>query len=283
MKTKFLLLIPIFFTSVYAVSELNENGKGKVLPNKPIAIESSVKVLKESSLSTVDVIKNSLKLNLPALKVDQINQTVIPGIFEITSGRKIFYTDGSGRYAIVGNLVDLDTKENLTMEKIEQLTMSDWNKLPLKIALKQVIGSGKYKIAVFSDPNCIFCKRLETEVISKLTDITVYYFLFPLPNHFNSKSDAQKILCSENPESTYISFMKDNISLPSKTECNNAQVLTQMLDVGKNIIHVEVTPTIVLNNGKIVHGVIPVDELNRLIIDAAPKLINIESLSSSTK
>ncbi len=279
MKTKFLLLVPIFFTSVYAFGELYE--KGKVLPNK--TIESSFKSVKESSLSTVEIIKNSLKLNLPALEVDQITQTVIPGIYEITSGRKIFYTDSSGKYAILGNLVDLNTKENLTMEKVEQLNMGDWGKLPLKIALKQVIGSGKYKIAVFSDPNCVFCKRLETEVISKLTDVTVYYFLFPLPNHFNSKSDAQKILCSENPESTFINFMKDNISLPSKTECNNAQVLTQMLDVGKNIIHVEVAPTIVLNNGKVVHGVIPADELNRMIIDAAPKLIDIKTLSSSKK
>jgi thiol:disulfide interchange protein DsbC len=51
--------------------------------------------------------------------------------------------------------------------------------LPLADAIKTVRGKGERVIAVFSDPDCPFCRRLETE-LDKLDNVTLYTFLYPL-------------------------------------------------------------------------------------------------------
>lgn len=221
----------------------------------------------------IEIIKSNLKTNLPDLKVEQVNPTAIPNLYEVVSGRKIFYVDSTGRYAILGNMVDLTNKQSITEARVKQLSVVDFRSLPLNIALKQTIGTGERKIAIFTDPDCPFCKRLETDTIPKLKNVTIYYFLFPLTSiHANAAIDSKKILCSENPDRAYLQWMTDSKALGNKTECANAKVLTQMQEVGKKVIQVEATPTIVLENGNIVAGLVPADYLGKLINDAHPPI-----------
>ncbi len=215
-------------------------------------------------------IKAALKKNLPELSVDQINKTPINGLYEVISGRKVFYVDATGNYAVLGNLVDLSTKKSLTEAKTQLLSKVDWSKLPLDIAIKQVIGDGSRKLVVFTDPDCPFCKRLEIETVSKLKDVTIYYFLFPLPMHSDAANKSKKILCSQNPEKALFSWLKDEKALPNNMSCKNAAKLEQMINTGKNVVQVDATPMIVLENGNVLSGLIPADYLNKLMTDAMP-------------
>ncbi len=212
-------------------------------------------------------ITSQLKSTLPLVKIDKISDTPITNVYEVTSMHKIFYVDGSGKYALIGNLVDLTTKTNLTQLAVESISIVSWQGLPLKIAIQKVIGNGKRKIAIFTDPECPFCKRLEQETVPNLKNVTIYYFLFPLSIHENAMSDSQKILCSETPEITYTNWMKNNKSLPSNTKCDNAKVLDTMISTG-NKIGIEHTPTIILTDGKVVPGLIPADYLNQLMANS---------------
>ena len=53
-----------------------------------------------------------------------------------------------------------------------------FEQLPLSDAVKTVHGAGQRRLAVFSDPNCPYCKQLEAELAS-LDNITIYTFLLP--------------------------------------------------------------------------------------------------------
>ena len=210
---------------------------------------------------------NNLNIYLPQLKVNQINTTNIPNIYEVISGHKVFYVDSSGRYLFLGNLVDLKTKLSLTEDKVAHLSVVNWQQLPLDIALRQVRGNGKQQLIVFTDPDCPFCKQLERDTLARLTNITIYYFLFPLSIHANAIVDSKKILCAANPSNTYLQWMMNNITLPQNTTCINSKKLLIMQEVGDNIIGVDVTPTIILPNGKIITGAIPVNNLIRIMRD----------------
>ena len=220
-------------------------------------------------LANADDISNkmisNLRLSLPELTIDQVNTTVIPNIYEVVSGRKVFYVDATGRYMILGNVVDLATKQSITQSRVEKLSMVDWKKLPLQLALKLVLGNGQRKIAVFTDPDCPFCRRLEQNTIPQLVNVTVYYFLFPLSIHANAQIDAKKIICSEVPEKTFSDWMRKDIPLPMTSNCKAITNLAIIQDLGKKVIGIEATPTIVLPNGRIVAGLIPADYLNKLI------------------
>jgi thiol:disulfide interchange protein DsbC len=218
---------------------------------------------------TVDNIKNVLKLELPELNVNSINPTQIPNLYEVVSGHKVFYVDSTGRYAILGNLVDLKEKESITQKQVQKLSTINWDDLPIKIALRKVIGDGSRKIAIFTDPQCPFCQRLEQDTVPNLKNVTIYYFLYPLPNHEYAKTYSMQILCSEMPEKNFSAWMKNKTTLPTKSKCDKSSVLEQMIKVGHDVVQVDATPTIVLPDGSIVTGLIPPDYLNKLIDDTS--------------
>lgn len=212
-----------------------------------------------------------LKKNLPELKISAINNTTIDGIYEVISGNKVIYVDKTGRYAFIGNLVDLEKKYSITEKTVIAISKVDWNKLPLKLALRLVIGNGSKRIAVFTDPECPFCKRLEQETLIKLNNVTIYYFLYPLSIHKNGIVDSKKILCSENPLSSYLNFMKNDKALPNTATCNNADSLNIIKAIADKYVHIDEAPTIVLPNGDVVTGLVPSDYLMQLINESLIK------------
>lgn len=226
-------------------------------------------------------LRASLKQSLPQLPVDQVNTSQISGFYEIISGRKVFYVDSSGRYAMLGNLVDLSAKKSLTEEKVKSLTFVDWNKLPTNIAIVKIIGSGQRKIAIFTDPDCPFCKRLDADILTKQKNLTIYYFLFPMAMHANAENDSKKIICAENPDLAYIDWMVNDKKLPIQNDCKRVANLEQMKKVGSQIVGIEATPTIILPNGQIISGLIPADYLDKLITDTSPATPGVASTSKT--
>lgn len=214
-----------------------------------------------NSIDQTSVIRSNLRNNLPDLVIDRILPLPVPGIYEIDSGRKVFYVDSTGKYAFVGNLLDLSSKTNLTEPRVRDLSYIDWRNLPIELAIRRIIGKGQHRIAIFTDPDCPFCKRLENETIPKLDNVTIYYYLFPLPIHTRAADDAKRILCAENPGQVFESYMAQGRPLPKNSQCNNAAKLAKMQEIGNNIVQVSGTPTIILPNGKIISGLIPADYL----------------------
>ncbi len=213
----------------------------------------------------IDLIKKNLQTNLPDLTIDQIISTPFTGVYEVDSGRKVFYVNSTGNIALIGNMLDLTTKTSYTEQRSNDLNKIEWSKLPLDLAIRRVIGNGAESIAIFTDPDCPFCKRLEAETTAKLKDVTIYYYLYPLSIHPNAADDSKKILCAENPESSMLAFMAKGKPLGKNNNCNNANKLDKMQLVANKVVQVTATPTIILPNGKIISGLVPADYLSRLI------------------
>ncbi|MFH1994315.1 MAG: disulfide isomerase DsbC N-terminal domain-containing protein, partial [Nitrospinota bacterium] len=83
------------------------------------------------------------KLNID---IKTISPTPIKGILEvITEDKNIFYIDSTGKYLLVGNMIDADKRINLTGEKLAAIRIVDFKSLPLNNAVKT--GRGAKKIA----------------------------------------------------------------------------------------------------------------------------------------
>ena len=75
---------------------------------------------------------NVERLTAGKVKVDQVQATPAPGIFQVISEGEIFYTDATGRYGLVGGaLVDMQTQQDLTAPAVEKLTAVPFASLPL--------------------------------------------------------------------------------------------------------------------------------------------------------
>src|SRR4029079_11432160 len=94
---------------------------------------------------------------------------------------RMIYTDAKVSYVVVGAIFDADTKQNLTDARLRELNRIAWDQLPLDLAIKKVKGNGARKLAIFSDADCPYCKRLESEM-KALGNVKVHTFLLPTPH-----------------------------------------------------------------------------------------------------
>ena len=110
-------------------------------------------------------IRQAVQALAPGAKVTGIAKTGLPGIMEVTldglQGPMVVYADDKGTYILAGELLDVKERRNLTKERMDKLTEVKWDSLPFDNAIKVVRGDGKRKMAVFSDPDCPYCKKAE--------------------------------------------------------------------------------------------------------------------------
>ena len=152
----------------------------------------------------------------------------------------------------------------MTEERAADLNKIDFASLPLDKAIKEVRGNGKLKVAVFSDPDCPYCKRLEHE-FEKMTDITIYNFMMPIPSlHPDAARKAEILWCQPNPTQAWTDWMRKGQFPSGKANCDNPVAETTSLgeQFGFNG-----TPTLVFPNGRSQSGYSPMPHLKKIIED----------------
>ncbi|MBA2721487.1 MAG: DsbC family protein [Methylibium sp.] len=208
-------------------------------------------------------IRKSLGERLSSLpKIDEVNKAPVAGLFEVLIGTEVFYTDAEGAYLIRGEILDLKNKRNLTEERIAKLTAIDFDSLPLKDAVVWKTGSGKRRIAVFSDPNCGYCKRFEKE-LTGMKDVTVYTFLIPILGG-DSPDKAKAIWCAKDSTAAYRNWMLEGTTPPRPLgDC--ATPIERNIELSRKH-RVSGTPAIVFEDGVRVPGMLTADQLEKQLV-----------------
>ena len=192
-------------------------------------------------------------------EVVSVHSTPIKGIYEVVlAPMQILYTDARVDYVLTGSLIDMAKQTSITDQRMQQLTHVDFAKLPFERAIKTVRGNGARKFAVFSDPDCPYCKKLEHDTLSKLDNVTIYTFLFPLDQHADAQRKAGLIWCAPDRNKAWQDWMQ-NGALPG-TPADCALPVQANLALGQKL-GVRATPTLIFPQGELVPGVIGKDEL----------------------
>ena len=150
----------------------------------------------QAAVAQEAVIRKNIAERLPDFpKIDEVNKTPIPGVYELRVGTELVYSDERGEHLIQGALIDTKTGVNLTEARIEKLTAIDFANLPLKDAIVYKQGTGARKLVVFADPNCGYCKKFERELL-QVKDVTVYTFLYSILGG-DSPEKSRNIWCAK--------------------------------------------------------------------------------------
>lgn len=209
-------------------------------------------------------LKKRLEARLGA-SIDSITRLPVAGLLEVRIDQDIFYTDATGNYILVGNLIDLRSRENLTRKRVEAIKQAalpsfKFTELPLDDAVKVVKGNGKRRVAIFEDPNCVFCKRLEKS-IHDLGDVTLYVFLYPVLGP-DSLAKSRQVWCAPDRAKAWTEWMQNGTALTGEGACQTP--LDKTLELGKKL-KVEGTPTLFFPSNKRVEGAIEPAELEKLL------------------
>ncbi|MDF0606035.1 DsbC family protein [Neisseriaceae bacterium TC5R-5] len=236
---------------------------------KTLALASSVLMTlaacsQAASTSNTDEIKQAFEKQFPNRKVNTITPTPVAGIYEIVvEGKQVVYSTADANYLFVGDLIDATKKESLTEKTTAELNKVDFNNLPLQHAIKEVRGNGQRKLAIFSDPDCPFCKKLEHEGLKDLNNVTIYTFLYPLTElHPDAMRKSQQIMCSANPLKAWNSFMREGKALSGATNCSTPLAEIQALG---NKLGIRGTPALIFSSGQLIPGAIDGAQIEQLL------------------
>jgi thiol:disulfide interchange protein DsbC len=203
-------------------------------------------------------IKNLLEQRFQGVTIGNISKTPYFGLYEVQFDDQLVYTDAKVTYILVGSIYDAATKKNLTEAKQREYSRVSFDSLPLDLAFKRVKGNGARKLAIFSDPDCPYCARLEQE-LKGIDNVTIYTFLYPIDQlHPDAGRKAKLIWCAVDPVQAWSQFFDSRVLPKNNGDCDNPVAATH--ELGQKL-RVTATPTLVFADGTLIPGALPASQL----------------------
>ena len=193
----------------------------------------------------------------PSTRFGAIHPTAWPGVFEVAMGANLAYVDATGRYFLFGHLYDMRQQRDLTAERKDAMARIDFGSLPLADALTEVRGKGTRTLAIFSDPDCPYCRRLEAE-LRGLDDVTIHTFLMPLASlHPAARGKAVSVWCATDRLASWQALMLRD-SLPPQADCPHP--VDRNVALGEQL-GINGTPTLIAGDGRVLAGAASRDQI----------------------
>lgn len=193
----------------------------------------------------------------PKTTIDSVEATPIDGLYKLGLGANVAFVDASGRYFVFGKMFDMQAQEEL-FQPAKAAKKIDFNTLPLDRAIKSVRGKGTRVVAVFSDPDCPYCKRLEGE-LAKLDDVTVYTFLMPLESiHPQAAAKSRSVWCAPDRDAAWKALMQKGIE-PAAGKCDAP--LAEIAALAESL-GIQGTPFMIAESGASMPGAAPAARLD---------------------
>jgi thiol:disulfide interchange protein DsbC len=193
-------------------------------------------------------------------KPEELRASPIPGIYELARGTEIAYVSDDGKFAIAGDLYDLQNDKNLT----ENTRRTERTKLLASLPESQMVvfspKDPKYTVSVFTDVDCTYCRKLHSQMAEyNRLGIKVRYLFFPRSGpDTESWARAEAVWCASN-RGEAMTRAKRGEELSKPKSCSNTPVAREY-QLGEDV-GVHGTPAIVLENGEMLPGYLPPAQL----------------------
>ena len=196
-------------------------------------------------------IKKTISDAYPTVDIKDIKK-IDNNFHEIIINNQIYYATNDGKYLIIGNVIDLQTKESITENTKMKQKLSIINSIEKENLVIYKPEETKHVLTVFTDTSCPYCQKLHNEVPRLLENgIEVRYILF---SRNGDGVEAYKQLasawCSKNKEEAVESLFEGDI-LDDVDICENP--LNKNSEYA-SLLSVEGTPTIFLEDGRVIPG-----------------------------
>ena len=207
-----------------------------------------------------------LKELQPALPIDSVEETAFDGVLaiELEDG-SVLYGTADGRFLFTGDMYSVESEgfvnltDSIRAERRREL-LAGVNRDDMIVF--PPVGERKAYVNVFTDVDCGYCRKLHQEMAEiNALGIEVRYLAFP---RAGMDSDSyRKIVsawCSRDPQSA-ITDLKLGNSIPPRS-CPNP--VGAQMELGSQL-SVSGTPALVTEDGHLIPGYLPAEELARAL------------------
>jgi len=170
----------------------------------------------------------------------------------------MIYISDDGKYLLQGTLYDAQNKRDLTATRLAVDHKRKVDAVPLNKRIVFAPDKPKYKITVFTDIDCGYCRKLHSQIAEyNKRGIEVDYLFFPRSG-LNSPSfdKAVSVWCAADRNAAFTAAKAGKTPPPAKCENPVGEEYRLGAEVG-----VDGTPTVFAPDGTKIGGYLPPDQM----------------------
>ena len=211
-------------------------------------------------------LKNKIAKILPqGLPINFIETSLLPDFYVVNvANNQILYVSKSFEFVLAGEVIQLKEGQikSLNDKYQTKLVKNILSTINSNESINFVSNKEKYKLTIFTDISCGYCRLLHSEIDSYLKEgLTINYLAFPRDGLNGSVyKDMMSAWCSKNPKQS-LTKLKNGEEI-EELQCNNP--VSDHFRKG-SLLGVTGTPTIILEDGRKFSGYIPANELIKII------------------
>lgn len=224
-------------------------------------------------------VRTALQERNPGTRIDSVQFGPIDGLYEVVMGKNVAYMDASGRYALFGNIWDMQARRDLTADRKALLDRVDVATLEQAWAVRHVKGKGSRTVYVFADPQCGYCRQLEQTLVG-MDDLTVVTFVLPILGP-ESRRLVNAIACAADPAASWSAWMlKGTLPAPGSASCDLGPA--QSVETLAKGLGISGTPTLVAADGRKKAGAMSAAQLAAWLAEPPIGAVNASSNGAVT-
>lgn len=204
----------------------------------------------------------------PGVQIDSIKSAGMPGFYQVIASGRMVYVSTDGKYMFNGDLIDLTSRNNLSDVAWAAFRKAELAKVPESQRIVFAPANPKYRVTVFTDVNCGYCRALHQHVAEFNKDgIAVEYLAWPREgvtttagNLTPTYKEMVSVWCAADRKVAFTAAK--NGQLPKSASCANP--VKDEFDLGVKL-GVSGTPTIIGQNGMVLGGYVTPDQLLKML------------------
>jgi len=196
-------------------------------------------------------IRKTVSNAYPDVVIDEIKK-IDDNFHEIIINKQIYYATNDGKYLIVGNVINLNTKESITENTKMNQRLSIIDSIDMKNYMIFKPKKTDHILTIFTDTSCPYCQKLHNEIPDLLeNNIEIRYVLFSRNgNDVDAYQQLVSAWCSDDKVDALEDLFAGDI-LEDISNCENP--IARNFDYAGSL-SVKGTPTIFLEDGRIIPG-----------------------------
>lgn len=211
-------------------------------------------------------IRENIEKIMPGITIDSVSAVSETGLYEAVINGEIVYFTKDLRYVLQGDVISLETRQNITENKRISLRKQALASLNESDMIVYEPEKTEHTLTVFTDIDCGYCRKLHQQM-DDYNDlgIRVRYLAFPRAGIDSESFDkAADVWCSKDRQKA-MDEAKDGINV-SADSCDNP--VKAQYDLGRKI-GVQGTPALFLENGQMLPGYVPPKRLKQILDEQA--------------
>jgi len=207
-----------------------------------------------------NTVQERVRTLVPNAKTIAVSETPIAGILQVQINSDIVYVTENGQYLLQGQIMDIDTRTNITDQAKSGIRIGLLAELNRDEQISFTPEDPKYDLLVFTDIDCGYCRKLHNQMAEYNEEgIAIHYMAFPRAGIGSASYDKfVSVWCADDQQAALT--LAKNGDEPEPQKCPNP--IADQYEIGREV-GVTGTPALVTTDGSLIPGYMPPAQLRQ--------------------